>query len=133
MYIINKNIIYILYINVGESFVNGIQCVYAIHNENASEIKEIDEILIATPLFTSYNDTPTPYVLDLRLSTTTTSLLSSNISTITNTCSTMYYDMIENITIKHGALIDSISIETRAGQKLHVGGNGGGNSTKVNI
>jgi hypothetical protein len=90
---------------LGSNLVNGIQCVYT----NDSHTSSSSSLLRYTsPLFTSSNDHPIVHIFDLSPG-----------------------DTISRVMIKHGSLVDSITLSTRHGATFFVGGTGGAESSAV--
>lgn len=113
---------YFHYMTTGLQLVNGLQCVFDVLDARTGELLRPD-LTFKSPTFTSTNDDPQPFVWTINDSShyPLRSLKGHS------------FDRITSIVVKHGALIDSISIETLHGKRFRAGGSGGGSSTKVKL
>eukprot|EP01038_Epipyxis_sp_PR26KG_P015916 gene15916-21592_t len=91
----------------GDSLVNGIQLEYKISSDSSTTAVKS---MFTTPLFSSQHDNPIKHSFEL----------SEN-------------DSVSMISIKYGNLVDSVSIETKLGKKIKVGGNGGEFTATIRI
>jgi hypothetical protein len=94
---------------LGANLVNGIQCVYT-NDTDALSTTTSTSLRYTSPLFTSSNDHPVAHVFDLSPG-----------------------DTISRVVVRHGSLVDSISLSTRGGATFSAGGNGGGESSVVGL
>lgn len=113
---------YFHYMTTGVQLVNGLQCVFDVLDARTGELLR-PGLTFKSPTFTSNNDDPHPFVWTINDSSHYPLRGLKGHS----------FDRITSIVVKHGALIDSIFIETLHGKRFRAGGSGGGCTTKVKL
>eukprot|EP01034_Spumella_vulgaris_P028450 gene28450-35303_t len=90
-------------VTAGANIVNGIQCVYT--DTTTSSLPRY-----TSPPFTSTNDHPVAHIFEIP-----------------------HDDCISRVAVKHGSLIDSVTLTTRKGVVFRAGGSGGGETSVIDI
>lgn len=123
--------------STGLQLVNGLQCVFDVLDARTGELLR-PGLTFKSPTFTSTNDDPQPVVWTINDSSSSSHYQQSlrglkGQGQQEQQHSSFFFDRITSIVVKHGALIDSISIETQHGKSFRAGGSGGGSTTKVKL
>jgi len=106
----------------GVELVNGVQCEFDVLDARTGELLH-PGLTFKSPTFTSTSDDPQAFVWTINDSSVYPPKSLKGHS----------FDRITSIVVKHGALIDSITIETLHKKKFRAGGDGGGSTTKLEV